>query len=67
MGRPYGPIIGAAIFSYLEEFLVTRFPYHYMLIFGIILVGTILYMPGGLVGLVQNLRGWYLGRKYADT
>ena len=35
MGQLYGPIIGAAIFAYLEEFLITRFPYHYMLIFGI--------------------------------
>lgn len=67
MGSLAGPLIGAAIFSYLEEFLVTKFPYHYMLIFGIILLGTILYMPGGLVGVVQNVRGWYAGRKHADS
>ena len=51
----YGPIIGAAFFAYLEEFLITRFPYHYMLIFGIIMVVAILYMPDGLVGLIQKL------------
>jgi branched-chain amino acid transport system permease protein len=67
MGRPYGPIIGAAIFSYLGEFLITKFPYYYMLIFGIILVIAILYMPGGLVGLAQNIREHYLGRQHADT
>ena len=67
LGQLYGPIIGAALFSYLEEFLITRFPYHYMLIFGIILVVAILYMPGGLVGLSQQLRKWFSGRKYADT
>ena len=50
-----GPVIGAAIFTYLEEVLITRFPYYYMLIFGIIMVTAILYMPRGLVGLVQNL------------
>jgi branched-chain amino acid transport system permease protein len=38
MGQLYGPVIGAAIFTYLEEFLITRFPYYYMLIFGIIMV-----------------------------
>jgi len=55
--RPlYGPIIGAAIFTYLEEFLITRFPYYYMLIFGIFMVVAILYMPDGLVGLTQ--RAW---------
>jgi branched-chain amino acid transport system permease protein len=58
MGQLYGPIIGAAIFTYLEEFLITRFPYYYMLIFGIILVVAILYMPDGLVGLIQK---WWKG------
>jgi len=54
--RPiYGPIIGAAIFTYLEEFLITRFPYYYMLIFGIIMVVAILYMPDGLVGLTRRV------------
>lgn len=56
IGQPYGPILGAAIFAYLEEILITRFPYHYMLIFGIVLIGTILYLPEGLVGLVVNIR-----------
>ncbi|MBN2324977.1 MAG: branched-chain amino acid ABC transporter permease [Spirochaetes bacterium] len=55
-GQLWGPIIGAAIFAYLEEFLITRFPYYYMLIFGIILVIAILYMPKGLVGLIQKWR-----------
>jgi branched-chain amino acid transport system permease protein len=56
MGRIYGPIIGAAIFTYLGEVLVTAFPYYYMLIFGIILVVSILFMPGGLVGLALDIR-----------
>ena len=51
----YGPVIGAAFFAYVEEFLITRFPYHYMLIFGVIMVVAILYMPDGLVGLIQKL------------
>ena len=55
MGQIYGPVIGAAIFAYLEEFLITEFPYHYMLIFGSVLVITIVYLPNGLVGLVQKL------------
>jgi branched-chain amino acid transport system permease protein len=67
MGKLYGPIIGAAIFTYMEEFLITRFPYHYMLIFGIIMVVAILYMPDGLVGLAQRLWKQISGEKYADT
>jgi len=67
MGRIYGPVIGAVIFTYLQEVLITRFSELYMLIFGIILVVSILYMPNGLVGLIQKL--WVRGfrRKYADT
>jgi len=51
----YGPIIGAAVFTYLEEFLITRFPYHYMLIFGVFMLVAILYMPDGFIGLIQQL------------
>ncbi|MGD8984382.1 MAG: branched-chain amino acid ABC transporter permease [Desulfobacteraceae bacterium] len=67
MGQLYGPVIGAAIFTYLEEFLVTRFPYYYMLIFGIIMLVAILYMPGGLVGLVQKLWKRISGTGHAYT
>jgi branched-chain amino acid transport system permease protein len=64
MGLFYGPVLGAAVFAYLEEVLITKFPYHYMLLFGIILLITILYLPDGLVGLVQRLRrrGWARGQ-----
>jgi branched-chain amino acid transport system permease protein len=67
MGQLYGPVIGAAIFTYLEEFLITRFPYYYMLIFGIILVIAIAYLPDGLAGLVQKLWKRFSVRKHADT
>jgi branched-chain amino acid transport system permease protein len=66
MGQFYGPIIGAAIFAYLEEVLLTRFPYYYMLIFGIILVVAILYLPDGLVGLVQKWRKGDLSEQHAN-
>lgn len=56
VGQFFGPIFGAAIFAYLEEVLITQFPYYYMLIFGAILVVTILYLPNGLVGLAQKLQ-----------
>jgi len=66
--RPlYGPIIGAAIFTYLEEFLITRFPYYYMLIFGIFMVVAILYMPDGLVGLTQRAWKKISRGNHADT
>jgi branched-chain amino acid transport system permease protein len=67
MGQLYGPIIGAALLTYLEEFLLTRFPYYYMLIFGIIMVVAILYLPNGLVGLIQRWWKGGLDRSHADT
>jgi branched-chain amino acid transport system permease protein len=62
----YGPVIGAAIFAYTEELLLTRFPYYYMLTFGIILVLVILYLPDGLVGLVQKWRKGGLAEQDAN-
>lgn len=56
MGQFYGPVLGATVFAYLEETFLTKFPYYYMLLVGIILVITIAYLPGGLVGLVQKGR-----------
>lgn len=67
MGSLFGPILGAAIFTYLEEILITRFPYYYMLIFGCIMIIAIVYLPEGLVGLVQKLRGKMLRIKDGDT
>jgi branched-chain amino acid transport system permease protein len=56
MGQLYGPVIGGVIFAYLEETLLTKFPYYYMLLFGIILVVSVLYLPNGIVGLIQKWR-----------
>jgi branched-chain amino acid transport system permease protein len=58
IGQLYGPVIGAAIFALLEEVLITQFPYYYMLLFGLILVAVILFLPRGLVGLIQK---WQTG------
>jgi len=57
MGKLYGPVIGAVIFAYLQETLITEFPELYMLIFGVVLVAAILFMPEGLVGVIEKLAG----------
>jgi len=61
MGQLYGPVLGAAFFTYLEEYLITEFAYHYMLLFGIVLVAAILYLPNGVSGLISK---WW--RKRAE-
>ncbi len=56
MGSLYGPIVGSVLFTYIQELLTTGvLKNYYMLIFGAILVATILYLPNGIMGLAQNL------------
>jgi branched-chain amino acid transport system permease protein len=64
--RLEGPILGAAIFTLLREFLLTKYPYAYMLIMGLTLIIVILFLPGGLMALA--MRGWiYLQIQWAKT
>jgi ABC-type branched-subunit amino acid transport system permease subunit len=50
-----GPIIGAAVFAYLEELLITKVPEYFMIIFGAIMIIAILFLPNGLTGIAGKL------------
>ena len=67
MGQMYGPILGATVFSYVREILITRFPYYYMLLMGIMLLAVILYLPDGLVGLIQKWQKRASEGQHANT
>ena len=67
LGQFFGPILGAIIFAYLEEILLTKFPYYYMLIFGIVMVISVLYLPNGLAGLFQKWRSRAAGGEHAHS
>jgi branched-chain amino acid transport system permease protein len=56
IGSITGQIIGATILTLLADFLLTEFPYYYMLIYGIILVAVILFLPGGIIGLWESIK-----------
>jgi branched-chain amino acid transport system permease protein len=56
VGHLYAPIAGATLFALLEEVLTTKFPYYYMLIFGLTMLAVILFMPRGLEGVIERLR-----------
>jgi branched-chain amino acid transport system permease protein len=56
MGHLYAPILGAGVFSLLEEFLTTKFPHYYMLIFGLTMILVIRFMPHGLEGAIERWR-----------
>lgn len=53
----YGPVVGAAVFGYLERTLRSQFSEYFMLGFGIIMVAVISFLPNGIVGLVPMLQG----------
>ena len=67
MGNLVGPVIGAAVFTYVGEILLTEFPDLYMLIFGVVLILAIVFMPNGIVGLAQTAWGKIRGGRRAPA
>jgi branched-chain amino acid transport system permease protein len=68
--NPLGPILGAVIFSMIEEVLIRRYQEYYMIILGSILIVAIVLMPKGLVGMAETLmerRGKRGGREAAGS
>lgn len=56
VGKMYGPILGAGILTLASEILLSRFPYYYMLMYGILFIVIISFLPDGLVGLTRRWR-----------
>jgi branched-chain amino acid transport system permease protein len=56
MGHLSGPVVGALVYGFLEKMLKLQFLTYFQLGFGVILVMVILFLPGGIVGLVPLLR-----------
>jgi len=55
-GSFLGPIIGAIVFTILQEQLTTKWPKWYMIIFGIVMIVSIVFLPKGLVGTIGEIR-----------
>jgi branched-chain amino acid transport system permease protein len=56
-GTLVGGAIGAALVVFLREYLSTLVPW-WQYVLGGVYVLTILYLPGGLMGLAERMRGW---------
>ncbi len=55
----WGPLIAAIVFSVLAETLRLQVPQLYMVSLGLLLILSVLYLPGGLASLrVETLRAW---------
>jgi branched-chain amino acid transport system permease protein len=56
-GTVIGPVIGSICFVLLKELFAISLGQMNVLIFGIVFILTILFLPEGLVGLMKKLRG----------
>ncbi|MDR2487783.1 MAG: branched-chain amino acid ABC transporter permease [Clostridiales Family XIII bacterium] len=56
MHSMWGTITGAVLFTWLEIWLRQGYPEYYMIIFGIILIVVIAFMPKGLAGGIEALQ-----------
>jgi branched-chain amino acid transport system permease protein len=57
MHSTWGPVAGAVLLGAVSEFLKLKIPYGHLLVYGMIIVITILFFPQGIVGtLGQRLR-----------
>jgi len=54
IGTLYGPIMGSVIFYVLQYYLIRSTPF-YMIIFGAIMVLTVLLMPKGVFGTIESV------------
>lgn len=54
ISKLYGPLLGSLILVALQEWLITEYPYVYLLVFGATLVAVVLWLPGGLVEVAQK-------------
>ncbi len=57
VGRPWGPALGAVPLVLLFELLSGTFPHHFGIALGLCFVVIVYYLPGGLMGLVDRVRG----------
>lgn len=62
MGNLLGPVLGAIGFTALKDWLITVFPDLFLLIFGVVLIIAILFMPNGILGLAMQAWHWVRGR-----
>ncbi|WP_342128640.1 branched-chain amino acid ABC transporter permease [Hydrogenophaga sp. OTU3427] len=55
----WGPLIAAIVFSVLAETLRLQVPQLYMMSLGLLLILSVLYLPGGLASLrTETFKGW---------
>lgn len=57
IGRPEGAVLGTAIVVAIDRLLIGLGPLRLILV-GVIMIGTVLFLHNGLVGIKQQFRNW---------
>ena len=53
-GTIWGPVIGVILLTTIQEIFWANFPYVHRVLFGALIVGTILWMPRGLIEILKT-------------
>lgn len=63
----YGPILGVVVLTILNEVVLRALGVDEMrpMLYGALLILSILFLPNGLESLVPKIKGWFAGRKRA--
>jgi len=56
LGTLWGPVLGAAVFYAVQDYLQTSYPTFHLLVYGVLLILILLFEPRGLAGLAGRLR-----------
>jgi branched-chain amino acid transport system permease protein len=63
MGNVFGPVIGTVFLMGLSHFGLRQFGFYELLIYGIIIVLVIRFMPEGLISIPRVLSSWFASRR----
>ena len=65
----YGPILGVVVLTVVNEVVLRSLGFDTArpMIYGAILIASVLFLPNGLESLVPKVRGWFGGRGRKDT
>ena len=53
-GTVWGPVIGVAVLGTMQEIFWANFPYFHRVLFGALIMVTILFIPNGLIELLKK-------------
>jgi branched-chain amino acid transport system permease protein len=62
VGTLWGPLIGASVLMLVAEVLLVQLPAVKLALYGLIMIGVVLWLPGGIVSLVNRLGGHLVRR-----